>query len=138
MSPWVIDASATLGWLFAEPGAAGLPGDLFGIELVAPWLWRTECVNGILVAERRQRITQAQGCRYLQILDSLEVSVIGEPTMRTLESLALLARPHQLTAYDALYLELAVSMGVPICSLDQGLQRAARAVGVEVVGAASR
>ncbi|MCA8953155.1 MAG: type II toxin-antitoxin system VapC family toxin [Planctomycetes bacterium] len=43
------------------------------------------------------------------------------------------ARPHQLTSYDALYLELAIGVGKPLCTLDHGMQDAARRLGVELV-----
>jgi len=134
MSGHVVDANTTLAWLWAEPGAVDqLPADFAEIPMVVPWLWRTEVTNAVLVRERRKHLTQAQGTRYLQILDSLAFEVVGEPTHRTLEALANFARPHQLTSYDALYLELAIVVGKPLCTLDNGMQDAARRLGVELV-----
>ena len=134
MSGFVVDANATVAWLFEEPEhASQLPEDFGEATLVVPWLWRTEVSNVILVTERRQRITEAQGTRYLQILDALDIEVVGEPLQRPLEMLAQFARPHHLTAYDALYLELAVSVGLPLCTFDGGLQDAARRLGVELI-----
>ncbi|HEX9640220.1 MAG TPA: type II toxin-antitoxin system VapC family toxin [Candidatus Krumholzibacteria bacterium] len=134
MSGFVVDANTTIAWLFGESAHAGkLPKDFGEASLVVPWLWRAETTNVILVAERRKRITEAQGIRFLQILDALEAEVVGEPLRRQLEALASFARPHQLTAYDALYLELAVSLGLPLCTLDHGLQAAARRLGVELI-----
>jgi hypothetical protein len=46
-----------------------------------------------------------------------------------LESLHL-ARAHNLSVYDASYLELAVRRGLPLATLDDKLKAAARAVGV--------
>ena len=45
-----------------------------------------------------------------------------------------LAFEHGLTFYDALYLELAIRRQLPLATLDNDLQRAAAASGVEVVG----
>jgi predicted nucleic acid-binding protein len=42
-----------------------------------------------------------------------------------------LARSHNLSAYDAVYLELALRRGLPLASLDGGLKAAAKAVGVQ-------
>lgn len=130
----VVDANTTLAWLWGEPGTIDqLPVDFAETPMVVPWLWRAEVVNAVLVRERRRHLTQAQGTRYLHILDSLALEVVGEPTHRTLEALANFARPHQLTSYDALYLELAIAVGKPLCTLDNGMRDAARRLGVALV-----
>ena len=128
----VVDANTTMAWLLAEP-EHDLPRGFATIPMIVPWLWRIETTNTILVCERRGRITSAQGMAYLQILDSLAVEVVGEPPGRSVEALGNLARPYQLTSYDALYLELAVTMARPLCTLDHGLQDAARRLGVPLV-----
>lgn len=43
-----------------------------------------------------------------------------------------LARRHQLTSYDACYLELAMREGAPLATLDQRLKQAADSEGVRV------
>ena len=46
MTKFVIDASATLAWLFGENAhRAKLPKSMAEARLVAPWLWRTEVTN---------------------------------------------------------------------------------------------
>lgn len=98
--------------------------------MVAPWLWRTEVTNAVLIKERRGQLSAADGTRVLQIVDALEVEIVGESEHRSLEALAHFARPHQLTAYDALYLELAISLSLPLCTFDSRLQIATRKSGV--------
>ncbi len=129
----VVDANATITWLFKEERTQELPEDFSQYSFLVPWLWRVEVTNVILVAERRKRITASQGTRFLQILDALEVDVVGESLQRPLETLAHLARPHQLRAYDALYLEIALSSGLPLCTFDNGLRDAAKRLDVELV-----
>ena len=46
-----------------------------------------------------------------------------------------IARRRKLTVYDAAYLELAIREGLPIATLDQELETAARAEGVAIIGA---
>ncbi len=87
----------------------------------------------MLVKERRRDISVADGSRFLQIVDALQIDIVGEPGQRSLEALANFARPHQLTSYDALYLELAISLGLPLCTLDRNLQSAARRCGVDLI-----
>jgi predicted nucleic acid-binding protein len=131
MSRFVVDASATLAWLFGEEEhRSRLPADIESAEMIAPWLWRTEVTNAVLVRERRGLLTPADGTRFLQIVDALEVEIVGEPAHRNSESFAHFARPHRLTAYDALYLELAITAGLPLCTFDTTVQTAARETGV--------
>jgi predicted nucleic acid-binding protein len=42
------------------------------------------------------------------------------------------AREHDLSAYDAAYLELALRKGLPLATLDTRLRNAARRAGVEL------
>jgi predicted nucleic acid-binding protein len=43
-----------------------------------------------------------------------------------------LARAHNLSSYDASYLELAMRLGLPLATLDDKLKTAAKAVGVSL------
>ncbi len=131
MAGCLIDASITLAWLFDEAGrGASLDRQIEQLELVAPWLWRLEVVNVVLIRERRGHLPQAQSSRLLESLEALEVEIVGEPGNRSLTSLAQTARPHQLTAYDAVYLDLAIGLGLPLLTDDTALRRAAQNVGV--------
>jgi predicted nucleic acid-binding protein len=47
-----------------------------------------------------------------------------------------LARSHQLSAYDAAYLELAIRPGLPLACLDGKLKAAAASAGVMLFGPA--
>lgn len=134
MADCIVDASVTLNWLFGEDRrsqwilrvfASGAPA--------APWLWGLEVVNAVLVQERRKQITQNQGTQFLQILEALDIEIMGEPMDRDMEKLALLARPHQLTAYDALYLDLAINLGLPLCTMDRNLKNAANRLGIRLI-----
>ncbi|MEE9392572.1 MAG: type II toxin-antitoxin system VapC family toxin [Planctomycetota bacterium] len=98
-----------------------------------PWSRPVAVTNTMLVKERRRDISVADGSRFLQIVDALQIDIVGEPGQRSLEALANFARPHQLTSYDALYLELAISLGLPLCTLDRNLQSAARRCGVDLI-----
>jgi predicted nucleic acid-binding protein len=137
MAECVFDASVTLAWVFDEGGrGAALDRQIAKFDLVAPWLWRLEVVNAVLVRERRQAMSESQGCRLLLAIESLEIEVVGEPVSRTLVSLAHTARPHQLAAYDAVYLDRAVSLGLPLLCDDGNLRSAAQRVGVPLIESA--
>ena len=134
MARYVIDASTTLAWCFNEKDRGrSLAAFLFDNELVAPWLWRLEVVHAVAKRERRNRITVAQATRYLKALENVQVEFVGELGQRSLVELAQTARPHQLTSYDATYLDLAVRSGLPLIADDGNLRNAAERVGIPLV-----
>jgi predicted nucleic acid-binding protein len=56
-----------------------------------------------------------------------------ETVLRAWHDTMHLARAHNLSVYDASYLELALRRGLPLASLDDHLKEAAAAIGVEEV-----
>ena len=134
---FVLDASATLAWCFDEDGLGSRIGSIIGeSKPMAPWLWRLEVANAIMVKERRRILSAADGARLLDLLDALGVEVVGEPPGRTISSIANLARRHQLSSYDAVYLELAASASLPLLTTDDPLRAAAKREGVKLVAVA--
>ncbi len=93
--------------------------------LFVPWLWRCEIANALLVRERRRLIDADATVKLVRLVDELGVRIIGEPDHRSLISLITLARPHQLTAYDAIYLDTAVRLNLSLLTLDKNLIAAA-------------
>jgi predicted nucleic acid-binding protein len=130
---FVLDGSISLAWYFkdeadayADAVAAGFPG----VRAVVPTIWPLEVANAVLVGERRKRSTAAQATRWLGYLGSLPVTVDDETTVRAWSDVLSLARTHNLSAYDAAYLELALRQGLPLATLDDPLKSAATAAGV--------
>ncbi len=130
----VIDANIALAWMFNEDGSTAQLQPLFdALELVAPTLWQLEVVNAILVHERRKTLTRPQALQSLRLVEDLAVELVPEPVDRTATTLAQVARPHQLTSYDAVYLDLAMRSGLSLLTRDGNLRAAAGRVGVELV-----
>jgi predicted nucleic acid-binding protein len=132
--PFVIDASVTMAWCFADeasPAADAVLERLRHDEAIVPSLWRLEVTNVVLGAERRQRLTEAQGTRFLELLGQLPIRV--DPDLTETAPVLDVGRRHGLSAYDACYLALAQRLGVAVATLDTNLARAARAAGVEVL-----
>ena len=124
----VLDASALAGWLL--PDEAGL--DLVALseqhaEFAAPWLIWAEIRNILLVSERRGRIPANVVEQALEAVDGLGLILDTSPSSA---AVAGLCRAHRLTAYDALYLELALRKGATLATHDAALTRAASAEGV--------
>ncbi|HTU22754.1 MAG TPA: type II toxin-antitoxin system VapC family toxin [Gemmataceae bacterium] len=130
---FVLDGSVTLVWAFedeTDPYAEAVADSLADVPAIVPALWRLELANALLVGERRSRITEAKVSQFLTLLQSLPISVDDETALRAWPDTLPLARLHDLTVYDAAYLELAVRLGLPLASLDTHLKEAAAAAGV--------
>lgn len=136
MRTFVLDASVALAWFVDDPAppyAVRIRDAMAsGKAAVVPSLWTLEMANGLLMAERRGKLTAAEMDHGLSRLEALiaaaiEVDVLAVPTIR---EPFVPARAHQLTAYDAVYLELARREGLPLATLDKTLRRAAEKAGI--------
>lgn len=132
----VLDSSMTLTWAFADEYTSASQVILERIKregAVVPSLWRVEVCNVLVMAERRMRTTDAAALAFLAGLAKLPIIEDNAATWTTLIEVRRLARVHQLTVYDALYLELALRRGLPLATTDTALSRAAAAMGVSLV-----
>jgi predicted nucleic acid-binding protein len=97
-----------------------------------PVMWLYEVVSVLAKAERRGWITAEKVRGFLEDLRSLNIRVDEESAGHILRDLHPLAVDLGLSGYDAAYLELAIRKGLPLATLDEDLQKAARKVGLEV------
>jgi predicted nucleic acid-binding protein len=129
----VLDASVVAAWYL--DGQATASADLLlrqaaELEFAAPHIFSVEVLNLLLVAERRGRIRQARTEELLEGLDRLQIQVREPLEARRRQTVLALARREGLTAYDALYLDLAISDGAELASRDGALLAAAQAQSV--------
>jgi predicted nucleic acid-binding protein len=104
-----------------------------GVPVFVPAHWGVEVANGVLMAERRRRLTPADAAAALNFLRQLPVSVDDGPATRAFGEVSALARQHGLTAYDAAYLELAMRRRAALATLDLDLRKAAMSAGVALM-----
>lgn len=134
---WVLDASIALAW--ALPDETSLQADQFLSRvsrkdvLWVPSLWWYEVANALILAERRKRLTEADGIQLRELYGMLPIKTDVIIGLDTIERLRTLAREYRLSAYDAAYLELALRRGLRLATLDQNLQSAARKAGVRIL-----
>ena len=135
---WVVDASVTMPWFFADEATPFTEGllDALGSQVIwAPTLWVLECTNVLQSAQRRRRIDAHRRAEIASELGALPVRL--EPEVPDFVSLDRLAASHGLSAYDATYLELALRRSLVLVSLDARLIAAAGALGHPVLSASS-
>ena len=136
MSDFVLDASLALQWLLEDE-----LDRKYGIDVLAslskrralvPVLWFYEVGNGLVMAERRKRITSDKIDGFLARLRALPIDTAHQTSSRILE-LPAYARTHGLTNYDAAYLHLADEKKIPLATADAALRNAATSAGVQIL-----
>jgi predicted nucleic acid-binding protein len=97
-----------------------------------PPLWWLEMTNILRTACKRRAVTMSEAQGLISVLAGLPIVVEATPA-RASELFALAIR-HDLSSYDAAYLELALRLQLPIATQDAALREAALAAGVGVFG----
>lgn len=133
---WVLDCSLALAWALpdessskAERFLAALPSDG---ALWVPALWWYELANGLTIARRRSRLSEADSLRLTDLFGALPLHTDTDLHPNSIWRLQTLASRFGLSAYDAAYLDLAQRRGMGLATLDQALLAAARKAGVAV------
>lgn len=129
--PLVVDASVTMAWCFEDEASPATEAVLDGLAddvAIVPHIWHLEVANVLMVAERRRRISEAQGSRFIQLLEQLPIKTYA--TDAPMDQIVAVARRHNLSAYDASYLVLAERLGVQLATNDRRVTEACMAAGV--------
>ena len=124
---FVMDASVTLSWCFADEGGELAQQTLLALtdgEAIVPAIWTLEVANVLLIAERRSRLTRAEIEQFLTLLASLPITVDTGSILAISSPILALGRDYRLSSYDAAYLNLALHEGLPLATTDADLLRA--------------
>jgi predicted nucleic acid-binding protein len=122
---FVMDATIAAAWALPEENSELTDSLLTMCQIdgaMVPILFWYEIRHILAQAERLQRITPADTVAFLHQLERLEIRLrdLGDG-----EAILRLARVHQLSVYNAAYLELALRENLPLVSLDRALAMAA-------------
>lgn len=135
--PFVVDASIAVAWV--HPAQATQQTDSLlervreGAIFEVPALWPLEVSNALLVLERRRKLSKGNREAALGTLQKLAPKIDHEMSGLAFSKLAELASEHQLSIYDAAYLELARRRRLPLACKDGPLRSAAERAGVKVI-----
>ncbi len=131
---FVLDCSMTMAWVFSDEASETtdrLRDSLVQGGAFVPALWPVEVGNVLLMATRRGRITRDDWQRIREDLLALPISIDPVSTDRIWGAVMELADAHRISAYDAVYLELALRLRLPLATLDSALAAAAQHTGVD-------
>jgi predicted nucleic acid-binding protein len=133
---FVIDNSVVMAWCFEDKAsyyADAALDYLRNVKAVVPAIWPLEVINVLLVAERKQRINQKDSMHFIHLLSLLPIEVHESYNAALMMDILLLARSHQLSSYDACYLELAVREDIAIVTQDKKMLDAAEQIQIPVL-----
>ncbi len=134
---FVLDTSVTMCWFFGD----GKPRELaYAREVLeamkdmaarVPITWGLEVSNVIAKAEAKGWVTEARSEMFLEVLKGVDINPDMATFQQALSDTLQVARRYRLSAYNASYLELAMRTGLPLATLDEDLQKAAKKAGVK-------
>jgi predicted nucleic acid-binding protein len=135
---FVLDACVALRWFLDDsvsPYADRVEQFLIkGGRAVVPALWHLEMSNGLAVAERRSILSAADIDQALLDLEQIVAQRVDTSSIFvSIRQGLVTARAFRLSAYDAVYLDLARHERLPLASLDEQLRAAAGQAGVELL-----
>lgn len=135
-SDFVLDYSVTMSWCFDDEvtdyGEAILDS-LDNHQAVVPTIWPLEVTNVLLMAIRRKRLNKAKAAAFLDRLGDFPIELANSKPISAMSTIFSLGADKKITSYDASYLDLAIARNIKIATLDKGLIKAAKAVGVKII-----
>ena len=130
---FVLDASVAVAW-FVRKQATSYTDRVRTMArrepLHVPAVWPLEVANALITLQRRGNISEKAAGTAAELLGELMVTVHQDRL--TIPGLLAFAAQHRLSAYDASYLDLALSLRLPLACRDGPLQRALSGAGVRL------
>lgn len=130
--PLIVDASITVAWFVRNQASSytdRVRRQARRERLHVPAVWPLEFANALWQLQRRELLSARQVDTIVDLAEPLDIVVHDEtPPPRRLVAIA---RDHDLSAYDASYLELALRLRHAVACRDGPLKKALRAAGAK-------
>jgi predicted nucleic acid-binding protein len=121
----IVDASVALKWVLEEDGSEAAQSIVLEEMLAAPDLLFVECANVLCVKVRRGVISRDDAVAALRAIESAPVRSI--PSRAHTAAAQALAFELEQTAYDCLYLAVAIAERAVLTTADEAFFRAVEA-----------
>jgi predicted nucleic acid-binding protein len=136
----ILDVSQIAAWLLGEPttaDATALDRILRDEMIVVPSHWPVEISNVLRTRMRAGQLSIADVHTIIDRLDELTIQVEPHLDLDEIGPVAHFALSHDLTTYDAAYVQLALRHQAPLATLDSAMRRAAMNLKIPLLPAAS-
>ena len=131
----IVDASVALCWFLPgqeTPASLAILKQVSAEGVLVPSLWHLEVANHLGRRLRQRALSELDVTIAFELIAKLGVETDKHPWTAPAEIVAMMMK-HNLTAYDAAYLELAIRVGAPLATFDNALLAAASTAGIPVV-----
>ena len=121
MNKFILDCSVYMSWCLNEKTVKTSSKILKSIiknEIIVPGLWAYEVINILTISVRRNKLTVAETYSLINDIQLLPIE-FDKPTTENLSNIFNIANEHNLSAYDAAYIELALRTNTQIASFDK-------------------
>jgi predicted nucleic acid-binding protein len=137
MVVFVLDASVSIAWCFEDETTDEIKRVFrrlsTGDSAIVPAHWPIEVSNGLLLAQRRKRISPNLRSQYWDQFSELPINVDRPLDTSDVKRVLTISEKHGLTTYDGAYVDLALRQAAGLASLDTSMTRAAKAEGVALL-----
>jgi predicted nucleic acid-binding protein len=134
---FVIDASVVVAWCLQDESSEAAEAAMERLLAeggIAPAHWPIEIASALRSAERRGRLDESSIGQLQPRLTALPIEILPDD-LRSALSVIDIARRHDLSVYDASYLDLAEMRGLGLATVDVRLARACRTAGIPLIAA---
>jgi predicted nucleic acid-binding protein len=128
----VLDSSYAMALALPDETEPASRTEVLGMTLIAPHIFPVEVANASLNSVRRRRYDPAEAAQVCRAIEELGVDVLAPPAVGPSHHLRF-ALAHGLSAYDAMYLDLALAQRCPLATRDLPLAAAAKNAGLLVL-----
>lgn len=135
MKDLVIDNSVFMSWAFTDEKnkkSRDLLKRVEKITVYVPSLWVYELTNVLFVAEKKGRIKKVDTISFLNFIKFLPINIENSSYDIVTKDALAISREHNITIYDASYIELAIRKNLPIASFDKELVNISKKIGIIV------
>lgn len=122
--------------LLREPHT-GVDQDLFALldvnQIIVPSHWPAEIANALSTNIRRRRIAQSDIDAIVSFLANIQVTVASPMKIDDIGALTSFAVAQGLTAYDAVYVRVALEHGARLATVDVDMRAAAQRLDIPLL-----
>jgi predicted nucleic acid-binding protein len=127
----LLDASAIMAVIADEPESETVINHTRNAIIVSPNIVSFEIANGLTKMMKRRIIdTKEKMIALIRNFQMIPIKLMGVDLEKSLE----IAWDYKIYVYDAIYLEIAKRLDLPLLTFDGGMTRIGKELGIDVLG----
>jgi len=103
------------------------------VRFIVPLLWWYETSNVLTIATRRNRLRRSDADLIIELFDNLNIETEYSHGSSYIKRIIAITQDHAISAYDAVYMELAIRYSATLATADKKLSRIARSADIDIV-----